>query len=192
VTQRTQLLCIAASLAFVAWTGCRRDMQDQPKVIPLRPSQFFADGRSARPIPPNTIARDELNDTDSFHTGADKNGFLNQIPMKVDRAMLQRGEQRYNIYCTPCHGMLGDGNGMVTRRGFKWPSNLHTDRIRNAPPGYLFQVISNGYGAMPHYDDQIPVQDRWNIVAYVRALQLSRHASINDVAANERAQLEKR
>lgn len=192
MTQRIQLLYIAASLALVAGTGCRRDMQDQPKVRPLRASSFFADGRSARPIPPGTIARDELNDTDSFHTGADENGFLNHIPVTVDKAMLRRGEQRYNIYCTPCHGMLGDGNGMVTRRGFKWPADLHSDRLRNAPPGYLIQVISNGYGAMPDYGDQIPVRDRWDIVAYIRALQLSRHASINDVAASERAQLEKR
>lgn len=192
MTQRTQLLCIAASLALAAGTGCRRDMQDQPKVLPLRASHFFADGRSARPIPPGTIARDELNDTDPVHTGADESGFLNHIPVTVDKAMLQRGEQRYDIYCTPCHGMLGDGNGMVTRRGFKWPANLQSDRARNAPPGYLYQVISNGYGAMPDYGDQISVQDRWDIVAYMRALQLSRHASINDVAANERTQLENR
>lgn len=192
MTQRIQLLCIAASLALASATGCRRDMQDQPKVKPLRASRFFADGRSARPIPPGTIARDELNDTDSFHTGTDQNGFLDQIPMTVNKAMLVRGEQRYNIYCTPCHSMLGDGNGMVARRGFKWPANLNSDRLRNAPPGYLFQVISNGYGAMPDYGDQIPVQDRWDIVAYVRALQLSRHASINDVPATERSQLEKR
>jgi len=164
-------------------------MQDQPKVIPLRASQFFADGRSARPIPPGTIARDELNDADPFHTGMDGSGFLNHIPIKVDKAMLERGEQRYNIYCTPCHGMLGDGNGMVARRGFKWPSNLHTDRVRNAPPGYLFQVISNGYGAMPDYDDQISVQDRWDIVAYVRALQRAQLGTAKDVPPAHKSEL---
>lgn len=179
---------LSVSALFVC--ACRRDMQDQPKYKPLAASRFFPDGRSARPIPVGTVARDELNNDDPVHTGALNGAFLDQIPTTVTRATLLRGEERYNIFCSPCHGLLGDGNGMVARRGSKWPANLHTDRLRNAPPGYLFQVISNGYGAMPDYADQIPVNDRWDIIAYVRALQLSRNAALNDLPANERARLE--
>lgn len=181
-------LPIAAALLVC---GCRRDMQDQPKYKPLARSRFFTDERSARPIPPGTIARDELDDIDSVHTGWASNGtFLEQIPVPVTRASLERGRERFNIYCSPCHGRLGDGNGMIAKRGFKWPANLHTDRLRAAPPGYVFQVISNGYGAMPDYGEQIDVQDRWAIVEYIHALQLARNASINDVPAGARAKLE--
>lgn len=181
---------IPLSLCVLA-AGCRRDMQDQPKYTPLEASSFFVDGRSARPIPPNTIARGHLNDNDSFHTGADASGaFLNTIPLPITKAMLQRGQQRYGIYCTPCHGELGDGNGMVARRGFKIPANFHNHRLRQAPPGYLFQVISNGYGAMPDYATQIQdAGDRWAIVAYVRALQLSRNAMAADVPSDEKGKL---
>jgi hypothetical protein len=177
-------------LCFCA--GCRRDMQDQPRYKPLRASRFFPDSRSARPIPRGTIAADELNDTDVVHTGLENGTFTSNFPMKISRPMLQRGQERYNIFCTPCHGFLGDGNGMIARRGFKWPADLHSDRLRNAPPGYLFQVVSNGYGAMPAYRDQISPQDRWNILAYVRALQLSRNATLADVPAEARTNLEGR
>jgi hypothetical protein len=165
-------------------------MQDQPKYTPLEASSFFADGRSARPIPPNTISREQLNDTDSFHTGVANNTFLNTIPVAITRPLLERGQQRFNIYCSPCHGRLGDGNGMVARRGFKTPADFHTERLREAPPGYLFQVIGNGFGAMPDYASQIHrPEDRWAIVAYIRALQFSRNASVADVPPNIRPQL---
>ena len=165
-------------------------MQDQPKYIPLEASNFFVDGRSARPIPPGTIARGHLNDNDSFHTGAENGTFLNAIPMAITKPMIERGQQRYNIYCSPCHGELGDGNGMIAKRGFKIPANFHNDRLRQAPPGYIFQVISNGYGAMPDYSSQIHnVQDRWAIVAYIRALQLSRNANVADVPPEEKSKL---
>ena len=184
------LAVIVAGVFATTFSGCRRDMQDQPKYLPLQASAFFVDGRSARPIPPNTIARGHLNDNDAFHTGADNGQFLNTIPLPVTRAMLERGQQRYNIYCSPCHGELGDGNGMIAKRGFKIPANLHNDRLRQAPPGYLFQVISNGYGAMPDYSNQIPhVEDRWGIVAYIRALQLSRNATAADMPPEERSKL---
>lgn len=178
-------------LIVVSATGCRRDMQDQPRYKPLRASRFFADSRSARPIPAGTVARDELNDLDVVHTGLVKGVFSTQFPVPITKQFLLRGEQRYNIYCTPCHGFIGDGNGMIAKRGFKWPANLHTDRLRNAPPGYLFQVVSNGYGAMPAYRFQIEPQDRWAILAYVRALQLSRNTSVADVPAEGQAELEK-
>lgn len=179
------VVCLAAILA-----GCRRDMQDQPKVLPLQASRFFADGRSARPIPPNTIARDALNDTDALHTGIENGRFLEAMPLPITRPLLERGEQRFGIYCAPCHGPLGDGNGMIAKRGFKWPANLQSDRLRNAPPGYTFQVISNGYGAMPDYAAQIGVADRWAIIAYINALQLSRNATFAEVPADERSNLE--
>jgi hypothetical protein len=189
---RGMFLSAALALMLASSAGCRRDMQDQPRYKPLRASRFFPDSRSARPIPKGTIARDELNDTDVLHTGLDNRVFTNRYPVPVTKNLLVRGQERYNIYCTPCHGFLGDGNGMVARRGFKWPADLHSDRLRNAPPGYLFQVISNGYGAMPAYRDQIAPQDRWAILAYLRALQLSRKATLADVPAADRAELEKR
>lgn len=179
----SQSVGLAMALLLVAAAGCRRDMQDQPRFKPLHASRFFADSRSARPIPAGTIARDELNDLDTFHTGLENGVFTTRFPVPVTKALLVRGEQRYNIFCTPCHGFLGDGNGMVAKRGFKWPANLHTDRLRNAPPGYLFQVISNGYGAMPAYRHQIPPDDRWAILSYVRALELSRNATLADASA---------
>lgn len=170
--------------------ACRRDMQVQPKYTSLSPSSFFVDGRSARPVPAHTIARGHLNDTDGFHTGAVNGAFLETIPVPITRPLLERGQQRFNIFCTPCHGPLGNGDGMVARRGFKVPANLHTDRLRHAPPGYLFQVISNGYGAMPDYSNQIHVADRWAIIAYIRALQLSRDATVADVPPQDRKKLE--
>lgn len=170
--------------------GCRQDMQDQPKYKPLAESRFFADGRSARPIPAGTIARDELDDNDPFHTGAANGTFLPSIPVPVDSQLLHRGQGRYEIYCSPCHGRLGDGNGMVAQRGFRAPANFHTDRLRSVPPGYIYQVITNGYGAMGDYADQVPVLDRWLIVAYIRALQLSRYATVDQVPANARTQLQ--
>lgn len=179
------------SVALLLFTGCRQDMHDQPKYKPLAVSTFFADGRSARPIPEGTVSRDALDDADSLHTGNAANGaFLDTIPMPITEALLRRGEERYDIFCSPCHDRLGTGRGMVALRGFKIPSDLNSDRVRQAPPGYLFQVISNGYQAMPDYADQIPVEDRWAIVAYLRALELSRHATMADVPVEARARLE--
>jgi mono/diheme cytochrome c family protein len=180
---------LAMLAPLVLMCSCRQDMQDQPKYKPLGANGFFADGRDARPIPAGTIARDELDDTDSFHTGEGNGAFLDAVPLKIDSNLLHRGQERFNIYCSPCHGRTGDGNGMVAQRGVKIPANFQTDRLREVPPGYIYQVIKNGYGAMGDYGDQIPVRDRWAIVAYVRALQLSRDASLNDVPANQREHL---
>jgi mono/diheme cytochrome c family protein len=188
---KTHSLIFVMLFGALVTSACRQDMQEQPKYKPLAPSKFFADGRSARPIPAHTIARDELNDNDSFHTGEINGAFLDTIPLPVNLQLLQRGHDRYNIFCSPCHGEVGDGLGMVARRGFQIPANLHTDRLRAVPPGYIYQVITNGYGAMPDHGDQIPVRDRWAIVAFVRALQLSHHATLADVPPPERQQLEK-
>jgi hypothetical protein len=166
-------------------------MQDQPRYKPLGENNFFADGRDSRPIPPNTIATDELNNDDSFHTGAANGAFLDTIPLKLDLPVLERGRQRFDIYCSPCHGRVGDGTGMVARRGFRVVANLLSARLRSVPPGYIFQVISNGYGAMPDYGDQIvDVRDRWAIVAYVRALQLSQDANMAELPESDRHLLE--
>jgi mono/diheme cytochrome c family protein len=180
----------AALAAASLLCACRRDMQVQPKYTALSPSSFFVDGRSARPIPAHAIARGSLAGTNGFLTGAVNGTFLDTIPAPITRQLLERGQQRFNIFCTPCHGPLGNGDGMVARRGFKIPANLHTDRLRHAPPGYLFEVISNGYGAMPDYQAQIRVPDRWAIIAYIRALQLSRDATIADVPPPDRKKLE--
>ena len=188
---KTPSLIVVMLFGVLVTSACRQDMQDQPKYKPLAPSRFFADGRSARPIPAHTIARDELNDNDSFHTGEINGAFLDTIPLPVTLQLLERGHDRYNIFCSPCHGEAGDGLGMVARRGFQIPANLHTDRLRAVPPGYIYQVITYGYGAMPDHGDQIPVRDRWAIVAFVRALQLSHHATLADVPPAERQQLEK-
>lgn len=186
---------VAVLAAVVMSSACRQDMQDQPKYKPLGENRFFADGRDSRPIPPGTIARDEGDAADSLHTGnqngaGDQSGqFLDAIPMPVDMKLLQRGRDRFDIYCSPCHGRVGDGNGMVAQRGLRAPANLHTDRLREAPPGYLYQVITNGYGGMGDYGDQVLPHDRWAIVAYIRALQLSRNQQASAIPAEARAQL---
>ena len=182
------LLLLAAALL----TGCRQDMQDQPKFIPLRPSAFFADGRSARPLVEGTVARGHLDADTALYTGKKADGkFIEAFPLPVTRALLDRGQQRFNIYCSPCHGMLGYGNGMIARRGLNHPppQSYHIDRLRQAPVGYFFDVITNGVGAMQDYSAQIEPRDRWAIVAYVRALQLSQHASLEDVPPAKRPAL---
>jgi len=167
-------------------------MQDQPRYGPLQTSSFFADGRASRPIPEGTVARDAVVTPGVLQTGGRKGDFSDVIPVKIDLALLKRGRERYDIYCVPCHGYLGDGDGMVARRGVRAPANLHSDRVRHAPPGYIFQVITKGYGAMGDYADQIPAEkDRWAIVAYVRALELSQGATVGQVPAAERPKLER-
>src|SRR5579864_1257377 len=142
-------LALILALTSVA---CRRDMQDQPKFIPLRPSTFFADGRSARPIPEGTVARGHLNDDAVFYTGKGPDGKpVNEFPFPVTKEVIQRGQQRFNVYCTPCHSRLGDGNGMVVQRGYRHPPSYHTDRLRQMPNGYFFDVITNGFRALPDY-----------------------------------------
>lgn len=188
MSNRTAAIIVVAALTNLC-IACRQDMQDQPKYKPLGQNTFFPDGRNSRPIPPGTIARGDLNATDAYHTGASNGAFLDTIPVPIDVNVLNRGRDRYDIFCSPCHGRLGDGNGMVAQRGVRAPANFHTSRLRSVPPGYLFQVISNGYGGMGDYDEQVPVDDRWAIVAYIRALQLSQDATVNDIPADARGQL---
>ncbi|HEX9760915.1 MAG TPA: cytochrome c [Candidatus Acidoferrales bacterium] len=174
----------ASALAFAALlllAGCRQEMYDQPRTKPHRPSDFFADGRSDRQPVAGAIARGQLRDDPHLFTGKVGGQLVSTFPFPVTREVLERGRERFNIYCAPCHDRLGNGNGMVVRRGFRPPPSLHEDRLRDAPVGHHFDVISNGLGSMPDYAAQIPVRDRWAIVAYLRALQLSQRATVADV-----------
>ncbi len=181
---------LGVSLCVLAGGACRQDMHDQPKFIPLRESTFFADDRSARPLVDGTVARGHLRDDDLLYTGKANGQDATVFPRPVDAAMMARGRQRFDIYCSPCHGRTGQGDGMVVRRGYRHPPSFHQDRLRDAPVGHFFDVITNGFGAMPDYSAQIRVEDRWAIIAYVRALQLSEHATVADVPAAERSKLQ--
>ena len=184
------LAVLAFSCVSIFLGGCRQDMQDQPKYKPQRPSQFFADGRSGRPELEGTVARGALNDDSAFYEGKDeKGGDVDVFPVAVDRAFIERGQQRYDIYCAPCHGRIGNGLGMIVRRGFKQPPSYHIDRLRNAPAGHFYDVITNGYGAMLNYAAQVQPRDRWAIVAYIRALQYSQNANINELTADARSKV---
>jgi mono/diheme cytochrome c family protein len=182
---------LAAALFLSMAAACRQDMHDQPKYVPLRQSSFFGDERSARPLVPGTVARGHLHDDTLLYTGKINGADATVFPLVPDSRMMARGQERFDIYCSPCHGRTGQGDGMVVRRGFRRPPSFHEDRLRNAPIGHLFDVITNGFGAMPDYATQIRADDRWAIVAYVRALQLSEHATLADVPADKRSELEK-
>jgi mono/diheme cytochrome c family protein len=171
--------------------GCRQDMHDQPRYKPLAESDFFGDGRSARPLVEGTVARGQLRDDPHIYTGKLGEGFAETIPYPVDAAFVARGRERFDIFCSPCHGRTGRGDGMVVRRGYRQAQSFHSDRLRQERLGYFFDVITNGFGAMPDYREQIPVKDRWAIVGYVRALQLSQHASLEDVPEAARTELER-
>lgn len=181
-------LLLGAALSAMALSGCdmalRQDMADQPKNRPLSPSEFFADGRSERPLVENTVPRGSL-ENDVYNVSKDYAGF----PLPVDEKLLRRGEDRYNVFCTPCHGLQGDGNGMAAVRGMKHPPSYHIDRLRQAPNGYFYDVITNGFGAMYSYSERIAPRDRWAIISYVRALQLSRNAKVNDLPESLREKL---
>jgi mono/diheme cytochrome c family protein len=191
---RRQIACLPMLLAVVVCgatflSGCdrmRQDMATQPKYRPLAPSDFFRDGRSERPLLENTVSRDAL-DNDEYMIAKDSNSFPANLP--VNQELLERGRDRYTVFCTPCHGLQGDGNGMVALRGMKHPPSYHIDRLREAPNGYFYDVITSGFGQMYSYGAQIPPRDRWAIVAYVRALQLSRNAHAAELPAELRQKL---
>jgi Cytochrome C oxidase, cbb3-type, subunit III len=182
-------LMLSAGMCILATAGCtnntlRQDMANQPRQNPLSPSDFFADGRSERPILENTVARGSV-ENDELNTPKDSNVF----PLPITQELLERGRDRYGIYCTPCHGLQGDGLGMVAMRGLKHPPSYHIDRLRQAPNGYFYDVITNGFGAMYSYSMQLTPRDRWAVVAYVRALQLSKDAKAVDLPADVREKL---
>jgi mono/diheme cytochrome c family protein len=164
-----------AALSFLA--GCRQDMQDQPKMIPQRGTHFFNDGRSARPQVEGTVARNEVDVDDYFHTGLLNGKEQDAMPFPVTAQVMARGQERYNIYCTPCHSRVGNGDGMIVERGYKPAANFDDAKRLAEPVSHYFYVISNGYGAMPDYSSQLPPEDRWAVAAYIRALQYSQNAS---------------
>jgi cbb3-type cytochrome c oxidase subunit III len=179
------ILCLAAA-------ACRQDMFNQPKVKPLAQSDFFEDGSGARPPVEGTVARGELRADRVFNTAIGPDGtFVGTLPVPLTRALLLRGQERFNIFCSPCHGRVGDGRGMIVERGFKEPPSYHIDRLRAQPIGYFFDVMTNGFGQMSGYAAQVPPADRWAIAAYIRALQMSQHASVGQVPARDRAEIEK-
>lgn len=183
------MLASIVALSFAA--GCRQDMHDGPRYKALRASDFFTDGRSARNLVAGTVARGWLREDEALYTGKVNGQFVDEFPFPIGHDELVRGQQRFNIYCTPCHSRLGDGKGMVVKRGLRQAASFHQDRLRQEKNGYFFDVITNGFGAMPDYATQIPVRDRWLIVAYVRTLQLSQHASVSDVPAEHRGELDR-
>ena len=185
---RDAALVVGLAAAGAA-AGCRQDMHDQPKYKAFRRSDFFGDERSARPLVEDTVARGQLRADPVYYTGKQGTMPVDVLPVPVTPALLRRGQERFGIYCTPCHGATGRGDGMVVQRGYRRPPSLHIDRLRNEKAGYFFDVITTGFGAMPDYAAQIPVADRWAIVAYVRALQLSENARLEDVPADQRAEL---
>jgi mono/diheme cytochrome c family protein len=180
------------AITFLALAGaCRQDMHDQPKYRPLRKSELFADRRSARPLVDGTVARGTLREDAAFYTGKAADGFVTAIPVKVTAELLARGQSQYQVFCSPCHGRTGRGDGMVVQRGFKKPSSYHVDRLREMPIGYFYDVITIGFGAMADYAAQVPPADRWAIAAYVRTLQLSQYAPVAAVPADRRGELDR-
>jgi len=173
-------LALLASTAILA--GCRQDMHDGPRYEAFEASSTFP--------PAGTVARGWLRDDEALYTGKINGQMVDQFPFAIGREDLVRGQQRFNIYCTPCHGKIGDGQGMVVQRGLRQAASYHQDRLRQEKLGYFYDVITNGFGAMQGYAEQIPVRDRWLIVAYVRTLQLSQHASVEDVPADRRGALD--
>jgi cytochrome c553 len=166
-----------ATLAFLlCTTACRQDMHDQPRYKPLAAADFFGDGRAARPAIDDTVARGQLQIDGPRYTGKENGKDIDYFPIQITRADLARGRERFEIFCTPCHGRLGDGHGMIVSRGLQQPPTYHDDRLRNGPVGHFFDVMTNGYGAMYPYASRVSVDDRWRIAAYIRALQLSQSA----------------
>ncbi len=182
--------CLMPLVALLAAAGCRQDMHDQPKFKPLAENTFFADHRSARPRVAGTVARGHLREDDALHTGKVGGSPTDALPVPLTAELLQRGRERFETFCAPCHGRTGRGDGMVTQRGFKKPDSFHIDRLRGMPVGYYYDVVTNGFGAMSDYAAPLSVEDRWAVVAYVRALQLSQNTSVDDVAADFRPELE--
>jgi mono/diheme cytochrome c family protein len=187
---------VTASFGALWIAGCRQDMHDQPKYIPLRESKFFADGRSARLPVEHTVARGALREDVYFYTGKRNGQPGNELPAGLLRQgydmkrLLARGQERYQIYCAPCHSPVGDGNGMIAQRGLTIkPRSLHEPRLKQERLGYFYDVITNGFGAMLNYSAQVAPEDRWAIAAYVRALQLSQDAKLEDVPEEERAHI---
>jgi hypothetical protein len=183
----SSIFCLFSALLLM---GCRRDMFNQPYSKPLEKSDFFPNQMASRPVVPNTVAHGELREDEAYYTGKVGTNLVAEFPKPITREVLFRGRERYDIYCAPCHSRTGDGNGMIPQRGFPHPPSYHIDRLREAPVGHFFDVITHGYGIMYPYATRVEPEDRWAIAAYIRALQLSENARLNDAPADKRALLE--
>lgn len=185
MSRHAMMFCLVLFL-----NACRRDMYDQPRYKTGAQNDFFADGASARPLPAHVVPVGTGGDTE-YDQGMTEDGRLMEaFPVAITREVLERGRERFDIYCSVCHGRTGEGNGMIVQRGFPAPPSLHTERLRDAPPGHFFEVITHGYGVMYSYASRVKPADRWAIAAYIRALQLSRHALITNVPSEKRSTLE--
>jgi hypothetical protein len=180
-------MCAIAGVMLLS--GCRMDMHIQPKYLPYEESAFFADGRSERQPVEDTVARGELRLDELYYTGRENGVVVDKFPFPITKADLERGRERYNVYCTPCHDYTGSGNGMIVQRGFPQPPSYHIQRLREAAAGHFFEVMTNGFGEMYSYAARIEPADRWRIAAYIRVLQASQDAKVDDVPAGDRAQL---
>jgi cytochrome c553 len=181
---------IVVVLACAA-AACRQDMHDAPRYEPLEASTFFADGRASRTLVANTVPRGQLKQDRHLYEGIVDGKPAETFPMPVTAQVLARGQERFNVFCSPCHGRTGEGNGMIVERGFRQPPSYHEDRLRNAPAGYFFDVMTHGFGAMQDYSAQLPVADRWAVAAYIRVLQFSQRATVDDVPADRRGDLDR-
>ncbi|OFW02832.1 MAG: quinol:cytochrome C oxidoreductase [Acidobacteria bacterium RIFCSPLOWO2_02_FULL_68_18] len=184
----TRLVIVVLSVACGA---CRQDMHDAPRYDPLEASAFFADGRSARGLVANAVARGTLREDEHLYQGTIDGQLTDMFPMPVTAELMARGRERFNVFCSPCHGRTGQGNGMVVQRGFRAPPSFHQERLRSAPVGYYVNVETNGFGAMSDYSAQVPPEDRWAIAAYIRALQFSQRATVGDVPPDRRPELDR-
>jgi hypothetical protein len=183
---------IVAAVSLLALAGCHSDMYDQPRYEPLEKSDFFEDGRASRPLVAGTVARGELREDEALYTGKQDGQLVRDPPnsLEVDLAFIRRGQERFQIFCTPCHGQLGEGDGVIVRRGFRRPPTYHSNRLRGVPLGHFFDVMTNGFATMPDYAEMVPVRDRWAIAVYVRALQWSQYARPDDLDETSRRRLE--
>ena len=180
---------IAGVLMFVAAAGCHQDMYDQPRYKPFSESKFYRDGIASRPLAEGTIPRGYARKDELLYTGKVDGKQADQFPFRVTEDVMKRGHDRFNIYCSPCHGQLGNGRGMIVQRGFPQPRSFHIDSLKEAPAGYFFDVITNGYGRMYSYAPSVPVHDRWAIIAYIRALQFSQAVPVSQLTDAERTRL---
>lgn len=173
-----------------AVSACRQDMHDQPKLEPLEKNTFFSDQRASRPLVEGTVARGQLRIDEHFYTGKVNGELVTTLPFAATKEVLERGRERYNIFCSPCHDGIGAGNGMIVQRGFRKPPSFHLERLREMPVGHFYDVMTNGFGTMYSYSDRISPKDRWAIAAYIRVLQLSQNASLSDVPQDQRSKLD--
>jgi len=185
---RKTALSLGAFAAVALLAGCRQDMHNEPKFIPQRGTDFFADGRSVRPQVDHTVARGQLDQNEYFYTGLLNGKEQDAMPFPATMTVLEHGQERYNIYCTPCHSRVGNGDGMIVHRGYKPAGNYHDSKRLSEPLSHYFYVMTNGYGAMPDYSEELTPADRWSIAAYIRALQLSQNAKESDVPTGEKVQ----